>query len=96
MNPTRTELKITIAKLIEVAYFRRQKGSYYYQKLDSQKGCLSINGIELNKDPVSLHIEYKKERGLWLVDYMFLHLIESNEDYVKKALCPRDVESTLF
>jgi len=68
----------------------------HYQKIEGQKGCLSINGIENNKDPVSLYLEYKKERGLWLVDYMFLHLMESSEDYAKEALCPREVESMIF
>ncbi len=68
----------------------------HYQKITDQKGCLSINGIDLNKDPVSLHLEYKKEKGVWLVDYIFLHLIESREDYAEKALCPREVESMIF
>ncbi len=81
--------------LLKLSQYVDQEVSHY-QKMDAQKGCLSINGIELNKDPVSLHVEYKKEHGLWLVDYMFLHLIESSEDYVKEALCPRDVENTIF
>jgi len=68
----------------------------HYQKITDQKGCLSINGIDLNKDPVSLHLEYKKEKGVWLVDYIFLHLIESREDYAEKALCPREIESMIF
>jgi len=81
--------------LLKLSQYIDQEISHY-QMLDNQKGCLSINGVELNKDPVSLHVEYKKEQGLWLVDYMFLHLIESREDYVKKALCPREVENMIF
>jgi len=68
----------------------------HYQKLEGKKGCLSINGREVSEDPVTLYIEYKKEQGAWLVDYMFLHLIESTEDYAKEALCPRDIESMIF
>lgn len=68
----------------------------YYQKIDNQKACLSINGIEASKEPISLHIEYKKENGLWLVDYMFLHFIESSGDYAREALCPREIESLIF
>jgi len=70
--------------------------SSHYQKLEGQKGCLSVNGIEINEDPVTIYVEYKKEQDLWLVDYMFLHLVENYEDYAKEALCPREVESMIF
>ncbi len=81
--------------LLKLSHYIDQEISHY-QMLEDKKGCLSINGIELNKDPVSLHVEYKKERGLWLVDYMFLHFIENREDYVKKSLCPREAENMIF
>ncbi len=65
----------------------------HYQKIDGRAGCLSVNGIDASEEPLSLHVEYKQEKGSWLVDYMFLHFMESSKDYVGEAICPRDVEN---
>lgn len=68
----------------------------HYQKSSDQGGCLSINGVEKNKEPISLHLEYKHENGAWVVNYMFLHFMENSDGYTKEALCPRDAEGMIL
>jgi len=64
-----------------------------YQKIDSNSGCLTINGIDKEKSPVSLFVEYKKINSNWLVNYMYLNFIESKKEFINKAICPRDIEA---
>jgi hypothetical protein len=64
--------------------------------LHNNKGCLSINGMDENNEPLSLHVEYKRENDEWLINYMFLHFLENTESYSKEAICPRVVEKKIL
>jgi len=68
----------------------------YFQKSSKSHACLSINGFEKSGEPTILHIEYKKEGGIWLINYMFVHYIENKKDYITEALCPKEAEAKIF
>ena len=68
----------------------------HYQIFNNNMGCLSINGIDKNNEPLSLHVEYNKKNDAWLVNYVFLSFIENRSAYTKEAICPRDVEKSIL
>ena len=75
------------------------KISKYIDKVDSKYqiikggvGCLTINGFEENGDPVALHIEYKNRKREWLINYIYLDLLEDQADFENHAVCPDEVE----
>lgn len=68
----------------------------HYQKNNESSGCLTVNALDKNNEPVVLYLEYKNSDGLWLVNYTFIHLIENSDNYPKKVLCPREAESIVF
>lgn len=64
----------------------------HYQKLNGNLGCLTINGFDNEKSPVSLFVEYKKENTSWYVNYMYLNFIENKSEFINDAVCPKDIE----
>lgn len=81
--------------LLKLSNYIHQEISHY-KMLNNTNGCLSINGTDENKEPLSLHIEYKLENGIWLVNYIFVHFLENTNSYVINAACPRDVEKRIL
>jgi len=65
----------------------------HYQKINNNTGCLILNGFDENKEPLSLFIEYKNKKSLWLVNYMYISFLKSKNDFTNSAKCPREVES---
>ena len=63
-----------------------------YQIINGGVGCLTINGFEENGGPVALHIEYKNRKREWLINYMYLDLLENQVDFENRAVCPDEVE----
>ena len=70
------------------------KEASHYQKIKDAQGCLTINGFEQAGDPVSLFIEYKNENNNWLVNYIYVNLVENKKDFMEKAMCPDEVEKS--
>lgn len=68
----------------------------HYQKINDSYGCLSINGFDENKEPLSLHIEYKIENNMWLINYIFVSFLESTSNYAIQATCPHDAEAKIL
>lgn len=64
----------------------------HYQVIKGGTGCLTVNGFENTGDPVSLHVEYINESGQWLVNYMYVNLIDNQSKFFKESVCPRDME----
>lgn len=67
----------------------------YFQSINHDRGCLSINGLQADQTPVVFHLEYRKENRLWRVNYMLLHFPESEKDYVSTPQCPDQAEVLL-
>jgi len=68
----------------------------HHQKINGENGCLSVNAVEKNNDPIVVYLEYKNNGGSWLVNNMFIHFIESSESYTKEALCPQEAEQIIL
>ncbi len=68
----------------------------HYQSIAGDSACLTINGLDENNEPLSLHVEYKKYNRKWLVNYMFVHFLESSKDFSKSVICPREAERNLI
>lgn len=49
---------------------------------------MSVNGLDEGGSPISLDVEFKKEQGMWRVNYMYLDFIESAKYYRQEAKCP--------
>lgn len=64
----------------------------HYQKSNSERGCLTVNGFENSGDPVSIYVEYRHESDEWRVNYMYVNFLESSGGFVKAPLCPDEVE----
>jgi hypothetical protein len=41
----------------------------HYEKMEKERGCLTVNGYGDNGDPVSLFIEYELSDGRWLTNF---------------------------
>ena len=65
-----------------------KKVSSHFQRIENERGCLTVNGIGEDGEPISLFLEYKKERSLWLVNYIHISMLESPSEYVLLAKCP--------
>jgi len=72
------------------------KNISHFQSIKSGIACLTINGTDENTEPLTLHIEYKKISGKWLVNYMFLNFIENSDSYTQSAVCPREAEKRIM
>jgi len=72
------------------------KNISHFQSIKSGIACLTINGTDENTEPLTLHIEYKKISGKWLVNYMFLNFIENSNSYTESAVCPREAENKIM
>jgi len=68
----------------------------HYQSIEDGSACLSINGTDENNEPLSLHIEYKKTNGKWLINYMFVHFLENSSSFSKSVICPREAEKNIM
>ena len=64
----------------------------HYQRSNSERGCLTVNGYESSGDPVSIYVEYRHESDEWRVNYMYVNLLESSDGFVKAPLCPDEIE----
>ncbi len=64
----------------------------HYQKFENDLGCLTVNGFGGDGGPVSIHTEYKEESNQWRVNYMYLSLLENENEFVNTAICPSETE----
>ncbi len=72
-----------------------EKVESHYQKISGDNGCITVNGFEQNGDPLTLYLEYKNSNDLWLVNYIYLSLLDNKNKFVNKAVCPTEAEKQL-
>lgn len=60
----------------------------HYEKIHGNKGCLTVNGIDSNKNMVAFYIEYKNHNNKWLISDINVSFIDESMNYSQKALCP--------
>ncbi len=72
------------------------KNLSHFQSTGSGTACLTINGTDENKEPLTLNIEYKKSNNKWLINYMFVNFLENSDYYAKSVICPREAENKML
>jgi len=60
----------------------------HYEQVNSQNGCLTINGYDEEKAPLIFSLKYILNNGRWLIDKIHVVFIESKNDFSKEAKCP--------
>ena len=60
----------------------------HYEQVNSQNGCLTINGYDEEKAPLIFSLKYILNNGHWLIDKIHVVFIESKNDFSKEAKCP--------
>jgi len=60
----------------------------HFERSNQHEGCLTINGHDQNKEPVSISLKYVSDHGRWLIDEIHIALLESPNDFVTEARCP--------
>lgn len=60
----------------------------HYQLIESDKGCLSINGYNKSQSPITLNIEYLFENNQWLLSFVEIYYLDTTKDYADKGICP--------
>ncbi len=60
----------------------------HYEKLNSQNGCLTINGYDEEKAPLIFSLKYIFKDGHWLIDKIHVVFIENINNFSKEAKCP--------
>ncbi len=62
----------------------------HYQKLETNKGCLTINGYGKNNKPIVLSIKYLYENNKWGVDFVEIYYADSIKEFPIKGICPSE------
>lgn len=62
----------------------------HYEKINSQEGCLVINGYDESGAPLILSIKYILIDSRWLIDDIHIAFIESQKNFSRSAKCPAE------
>ncbi len=62
----------------------------HYQKLEANKGCLTLNGYGKNNKPIVLSIKYLYENNKWVVDFVEIYYADSTKEFSTKGICPSE------
>jgi len=60
----------------------------HFEAIESDRGCLTINGLDDRQRPKSLSLYYMRENGRWVFDSIMVALHKSIDDYYREAVCP--------
>ena len=60
----------------------------YFEKLNINKGCLTIFGVDSSNEPTSMNIEYVNEADNWKLDYIQVMYHGSKTELPHEAKCP--------
>ncbi len=60
----------------------------HFEKIDKNKGCLTINGLNARDEPSSLSLYYIKENDNWVFNYSGFTAHDSIRDYYTEPTCP--------
>lgn len=62
----------------------------HYQKLENNKGCLTINGYGKNNNPILVSIKYLYENKKWVIDFVEIYYTDSAKEFQTKGICPNE------
>ena len=65
----------------------------HHEEIKNNNGCLTINGYDKEKMPVTFSLKYKKNNGNWLIDKIHVVFIENPKDFSDIVQCPEAFEN---
>lgn len=65
----------------------------HHEKINAQKGCLTINGYDEEKAPLIFSLKYVLRNNQWLIDKIHVVFIEKAKDFSNKAKCPSEYQN---
>jgi hypothetical protein len=70
----------------------------HYEKMEKERGCLTVNGYGDNGDPVSLFIEYRSVNNKWLTSHTNIYIPgkEVFNGFFEKPLCPEEAQEEVM
>lgn len=70
----------------------------HYEKITSDRGCLTINGYTREDYPITVFIEYESNGQHWLINSAYLNLAEkkSFRGFIDHALCPIEAREEIM
>jgi len=60
----------------------------HYEEVRNSKGCLTVNGVGSEDNPIAFYIEYKNIDNKWLISDIDVSFLDEIKEYKRKALCP--------
>jgi len=63
----------------------------HFESSSANIGCLTINGLSAKNEAVAFYLEYKNEKGNWLISDIDVSFLESVKNHHFKALCPKEI-----
>lgn len=66
-----------------------------FERRESGKGCLTINGFDKEGAPLTINVEFLDEGNLWKVNETHLSYFDDKKDFLDHAACPSEVLTAL-
>lgn len=60
----------------------------HFEIVQESTGCLTINGVDMDKEPKTLSLYYIQENSQWVIDTVHVHGHDSTQGYYTKVSCP--------
>lgn len=70
----------------------------HYERVEGNRGCLTVNGYTREDDPITVFIEYKSSDQRWLINSSFLNISERKvfKGFFDKVLCPDEAQEEVM
>jgi len=65
----------------------------HFEKSNGVFGCLTINGLDNEKMPISFNLKYIFENKRWLIDEIGIVFVNTLSDFSKTAQCPDEYQN---
>lgn len=75
-----------ISQLLFKNYMAKVKS--HYESINKSQGCLTINGVDAEGQPLLISLKYIKKKGMWLIDDIHLSFLERESHFFQYAACP--------
>ncbi|MEJ2042650.1 MAG: hypothetical protein P8X89_05185 [Reinekea sp.] len=61
----------------------------HVENIETESGCLSINGFNSYNDPLTLSLTFVNYDGHWVIDYRLIDYLNDETEFSSKARCLR-------
>lgn len=70
----------------------------HYEKVEGDRGCLTVNGYTREEAPISVFIEYRLSDQRWLINASMLNISEKKvfKGFFDMVLCPDEAQARIL